>query len=258
MPEKTPQISYISSLQIAGLSPEQATIYECLLRNGPLPAGKIHIKTPYKRGLVYKILEQLEDSGVVIKNEQQGKVAIFEPAHPLKLKELAEKKEEQARLAQTALSGVLDQMTMDFNLVSEKPGVRLYEGIEGLQKTYDEILKYAKHVKIFASNLDAKDPKIAELIREQAKKQKRLNITVQALNSGDPSEEHVIERNSLQELGITSKYIKSLTIPSQIVIFDEYVSISSLSNELVTTIIQNKAIAQSFEIIFDSLWNLAT
>ncbi|MCK9379118.1 MAG: MarR family winged helix-turn-helix transcriptional regulator [Candidatus Moranbacteria bacterium] len=40
------------SLIQLGLSYTQAAVYETLLKNGPLPAGKIAKKTAFKRGLV--------------------------------------------------------------------------------------------------------------------------------------------------------------------------------------------------------------
>ena len=70
--------TYNQSLIQAGLSPEEALIYECLIKNGSSKAGKIALKTPLKRGLVYKTLDLLENQGLVIKHEDKGKVAVFE------------------------------------------------------------------------------------------------------------------------------------------------------------------------------------
>lgn len=143
-------MDYQQSLIHAGLDQEQALIYEVLLKNGPLPAGKIHQKTPLKRGLVYKRLDELGEIGLVIKTEQAGKVALFEPAHPLKLKEIAEQKEQQAKQAQSILQGVIAPLTSDYNLAIGKPGVQFYEGIEGVRT-------------VAFDNLNAKTPILAYL-----------------------------------------------------------------------------------------------
>lgn len=246
--------NYVQTLTQAGLTKEQAQIYEVLIKNGPLPASRIHHKTPFKRGLVYKLLDQLADAGLVAKKDEVGKVSIFEPAHPLKLVELAEKKEEQARNAQTALESIIDSLTSEFNLAVGKPGIRTYEGLIGIKKTHEEILRHAKNLKIFASNIDAKNDEIAELIRDQTNKQRRLGITTQALVAGVPGEVHVVDRQHLDSLGISIKKIPHLQLPSQIIIFEDFVAISSFDTELVTTIIQNNAISKSFKIIFDILW----
>jgi sugar-specific transcriptional regulator TrmB len=258
MPETNTQISYISSLQLAGLTPEQAEIYQVLLKNGPLPAGKIHQKTPYKRGLVYKLLDSMVESGVVIKRTDLAKIAIFEPAHPLKLKELAETKEKEAKQAQSALTGIIDQMTSEYNLVSGKPGVQFFEGIEGIQKAYEQILLNARQIKIFASNIDRNNPELNKLIEEQTKKQKRLGITTKAIGSLSDNLLSKQEVQNLQELNIELRRLPNFELPSQIIIFKDRVAISALTPELVTTIIQNSAISQTLELLFDTFWSIAS
>jgi sugar-specific transcriptional regulator TrmB len=258
MPETNTQISYISSLQLAGLTPEQAEIYQVLLKNGPLPAGKIHQKTPYKRGLVYKLLDSMVESGVVIKRTDLAKIAIFEPAHPLKLKELAETKEKEAKQSQSALTGIIDQMTSEYNLVSGKPGVQFFEGIEGIQKAYEQILLNARQIKIFASNIDRNNPELNKLIEEQTKKQKRLGITTKAIGSLSDNLLSKQEVQNLQELNIELRRLPNFELPSQIIIFKDRVAISALTPELVTTIIQNSAISQTLELLFDTFWSIAS
>lgn len=257
MAENLSSISYQQTLSVAGLTTDQATIYEVLLKNGALPAGKIHQKTPFKRGLVYKLLEQMVELGMVVKKTDGLKVAMFEPAHPLKLKELAEQQEQKARQAQSALNSVLDALTLDYYLISDKPGVKFYEGINGMEVVFDDILMHAKHLKIFASSLDAKNDQVAKLIQKQAKKQAKLGIKVQALTSANKNEEPVLDRSKLTELNISYKSLSGLALPSQITIYDQKIAITSLDKELITTFIENKAIATSFSIIFDLLWQNA-
>ena len=73
----------------SGLTRDQAKIYEVLLKNGVLPASKISLKAGLKRGLGYKIIEQLVVLGLVEKIDK--KVALFAPNHPSKIKELLKK-----------------------------------------------------------------------------------------------------------------------------------------------------------------------
>ncbi len=57
-------------------------MYESLLEKGPQKASPLSTWTGIKRGLVYKILEQLENMGLVEKKGGTGTVAVFYPAHP--------------------------------------------------------------------------------------------------------------------------------------------------------------------------------
>src|SRR3989304_3774716 len=131
---------YEQVLTQAGLTENQALIYEILIKTGPLPAGEICKKTPLKRGLVYKILDELTEIGLVEKKEKSREVAIFSPAHPLKIKTLAKEREEKAKDAQAALEGVLPKIISDFNLSISKPGVQFFEGLDGIKQVLEDTL----------------------------------------------------------------------------------------------------------------------
>lgn len=258
MAQENNKITYKQTLSFAGLTEDQADIYGLLIKNGPLPAGKIHQKTPFKRGLVYKILEQLIEQGIVIRIEEPGKVAIFEPAHPLKLQELAEQKEEEAKSAKSTLKGVMDQLVMDYNLTQGKPGVQFYEGISGFKKVHEEILLKAREVKIFASDVDAYNPKLRPLIQDQIKKQHRLGIKVKVIGNFLKQPISLKRIDELPGYEVDFRLLNNFRLPSQVFIFKDRVAISAINPELVTTIIQNQAIADTFSIVFDTLWQIAT
>ena len=137
---------YENALKQAGLTAEQAQIYEILLKTGPTTARKIAQASPIKRSLVYKILDDLGKLGLCTKKDEVGKVSVFGPAHPLKLKELAEAAEAKAKNAQAALENVLGALTSDFNMISGRPGVKFYEGVEGIKRMHQEILMENKEI----------------------------------------------------------------------------------------------------------------
>lgn len=251
------QISFTQTLSQAGLTIDQAGIYAILLANGPLPAGKIHQKSSLTRGLVYRLLDQLIEQGVVVKKEEPKKVAIFEPAHPFKLQELAEQKEEQAKSAKTALQGAMNQLVIDYNLLHGKPGVQFYEGVDGIKKVYDEILYNAREIKILSSNIDAYSPELRPLVDEQVKKQSRLGITARVIGNyfNSPTNPEAFQR--LIESDVQFKVLKDFPLPSQVIVFNDIVALSALTPELVTTIVHNKAIAETMSIIFNTLWGVA-
>ncbi|MEK7157337.1 MAG: helix-turn-helix domain-containing protein [Patescibacteria group bacterium] len=124
----------------AGLSGEQARLYESLVKSGPSPASDAARRAKVSRTLAYKVFIELATLGLVEKREDAGKVALFTAAHPLKLKELIEKREKEAKDALTALEGVLGQMTSEYNIAGGKPGVRFFEGAEGVRKILEDSL----------------------------------------------------------------------------------------------------------------------
>lgn len=259
MEVKTGLEQYQQPLIHAGLSPEQALIYEYLIKNGPSPAGKISLKTPLKRGLVYKILEQLTKIGLVTKKDQPGKVADFEPAHPLKLKALAEKREEQAKLAQTALNEIIDQLTSDFKLTIGKPGVRFYEGLEGVKKVaFDnlnskgEILAYVDMFNIEKYFSDINKKYVAVRERLAIKKRNLVNDTPE--NRKLLSEYH----RNITDIRLMKLKNMPMQFTSMLQIYDHKISYITMSAErMIGVIIDDKNIAEMHRQLYLYTWEFA-
>lgn len=245
---------YFEPLTKLGLSPDQAKIYEILLGTTLMPARLISRTAGVGRELTYVVLGQLENLELV-ERSTQGKIILFKAKHPRHIKKVLEKKRETVLIAEKAYQDVISAMVGDFNTVHNKPFIRFYEGTEGLEKTYSHILKYAKTVHVIRSLYDYENPELRALITEQLKKQaaKKIRSFVISPHLPHMSKElltHSIERN------ITRKIIpkEKFTLPSQVIIYNNTVSITSMKKDIVTTIIENEDIAETFRNIFQYMW----
>lgn len=127
-----------------GLTQTQAALYETLVQHGPLNARRASFLAGVSRTLGYKIFNELEKLGLVVKKDELGSVAVFSPAHPLKLKELAEKRLDEAMGAKKTLDIAIFQLISDFNKSSGQPEVQILEGISGLKEFLDDQLAQKK------------------------------------------------------------------------------------------------------------------
>lgn len=247
---------YEQTLLKSGLSAEQAVIYEVLLKNGPLPAGEISKKALLKRGLTYKVLDELIKLGLVNKNNKT-KVLRFEPTHPLRLKELAESKEQEARVAQEALAGVISNLVSDFNLISGKPGVQYFEGAAAIRILADDTLKSGNEVltyldyEVMDKYLPAEN---ARYIAERVKKgiYKRIigpdNLYVRSLEA------------KLKKNLVSMRLIPKSSVPftSIVQIYDKKVSFLSYDERRrIGVIIDDPFISQMHRTLFEALWEKA-
>lgn len=255
--ENGQEASYIAYLVQAGLDKDQATIYECLIKNGQLPAGKISQKTPLKRGLVYKILDDLVETGLVIKHEEPKKVAVFEPAHPLKLKELAEKKEEQAKSAQLVLESILNPLVSEFNLVIGKPGVMLFEGLDGIKKVINDTLRSRTEILSYA-DIESIIKYLKNVNDEYVESRERLKIKKRGIVLDTP-----FARNYLANYhkNVTeTRLIKFDAPPFQSVmyIYDNKISYITISlQRMIGVIIEDPNLFQMHRYLFEFTWNSA-
>ena len=244
----------------AGLSEEQSAIYSALLDKGPLKAGSIATWTGLKRGLIYKVLDQLENMGLVSKKGGDGTVAVFAPEHPSQLAVIMERKEKSFALAKEAVSFSLGALSSKFNLLSGKPNVQFYEGKEGVEKVLedtlnskDEVLTYVDMEIVEKYFKDINDKYVTK--REKLGIKKRLlviennysNALFQKWNKEKP------DFFSVTDLKMAKTPIEG--VEGAIQIYENKIGIITISNEnLISIIIEDIRINKLFKSMFEALY----
>jgi len=241
------------SLIQLGLTYTQSVVYETLLKNGPLPAGKIAKKTSFKRGLVYKILEDLAKTGLIQKNEEKGKVAVFETKHPLELRGFAEKRQQEARDAKLALEGVLPAIVSEFNLASSKPGILFFEGEEGAKQVINDTLSSRTDIYTYA-DMEEVNKYMKKINAEYAKKRDRLKVEKKVLLV-DSEYTHKILAD-YQKTNLDIRFVKNTSHFATVMqIYDQKVSYVAMSEKkMIGIIIQDPNIYAMHKVLFESMW----
>lgn len=244
------------SLIQVGLSYPQSIIYEALLKNGPLPASKIAQKTSFKRGLIYKTLEDLVKAELVKKDEKPGKVAIFEAKHPTSLRSFAEKKEQRAKDAKLALEGVLPSIISDFNLVSGQPGVLFYEGEEGMRIILEDTLKSKTDVYLFLNSTALQEEKKFIAINEKYKRKRELaGVKKKIIRVGErPMTEKVNKKyGAITEVKYLNK--ESCPFKASVQIYDNKISFQIIDKgQIISILIDNRNMYEMHKAWFEFMW----
>lgn len=253
---QTITMNYKESLKKLGLTADQAAIYQELIKVPLLPARMIATKSGVARELTYIVLGQLEQKGLVERSES-GKVILFRAKNPGYLKQLVDQKKARALDAEATYQEVIADLVSDFNVGHGKPFIRFYEGVDGLQKSYEHLLKHAKTVYVIRSLFDYEHKDVRAAVTRQLEAQAKKGIRSYVISPKLPHMRaekvmHNTERN------ITRKVVplEKLELPSQVIIYNNTVSITSLKSDMVTTVIENKDIAETFKKIFDYLWEV--
>jgi len=247
---------YSASLTQAGLTAQQAAVYETLVKLGSVPARKLALGSSLSRPLAYKVLDELESMGLAEKHDAPRKVATFSAAHPLKLKEIAEKRFSEAQNAKMAVDGTLQKLISDFNLQSGKPGVRFYEGLEGIQAVLDDSLTAKTEIYSYA-DLESIEKYISDINKRYVRDRERLNIKKKGMVIDTP-----FARNFLKNYapGVTeTKLIERESAPFRTVmqIYDGKISYITLSDEnLIGVIIADQRIHEMHRDLFQHLWDI--
>jgi len=248
---------YEQHLQAAGLSKDQALLYETLVSEGPLPASILSHKARLPRTLTYAILDQLESLGLVEKRKEKGSVTTFSPAHPFKLQELSRKRLQEAQEASTAIDGALAAIISQFNTSIGQPGIRILQGTDGLRELYADVLRERQSILLIRSPNDNNFPGAKDVLKSHIAKQAAVGISVRAITRVRPgTREEMLAVDKKRR--VTRRTIPNFKPPAQVLIYGNKVAITSYNEQIITTIIENKDIVETFRLIFEVMWNAAT
>ena len=245
-----------SILQKLNLNESEILVYETLLQNGEQSARQITLKTPLKRGLVYKTLEDLETKGLIIKNDETNKVSTFTPIHPNVLKGLAEQQLKQAREAKENLDNELGSFISMYNLANNKPGVEFYEGLEGLEKSLNDTLISNETIYTYLNILPA-NKQISTLSDQNEKQRIIKNISKKIILSSNSSLKNYTHTKLTETR--TLKIKKHFDFYNIINIYSDKISFLTFKNNtFITTTIHNKYLYKIQRFYFESLWENLT
>lgn len=249
-------MKYIDELITIGMTKDQAAVYETLLSSLVLPVRVIAQKSGISRELTYVVLGQLIENGFVEKLASETKVALYRALHPETIHILIDNKKRKADEAASAYERVLTDMSSHFNSVRNRPHVKFFEGLEGLKQTYEDMIASTKKVYLFRSLLDHDHPEVRPLVLEQIQKQVEAGIRSYVISPKLPHMSGELYRHNM-ERNITRKIIpvEKFSLPAQIMIYGNKVSITSFKKEMSTTIVENSEIAETFLKLFQYVWD---
>lgn len=248
---------YEKILTAAGLSAKEAEIYEIILGIGQAPASEIYKKTAYKRGLVYKLLEQLAEKGLIIKIEKPRKVAIFRVEHPNKINERLEEQAQKVNYYKRTMGELMPQLVSNYNLAFNKPGIRFFEGKDGLKKVLADTLTARETIYSYV-DMEAIDKYIPGINRDYVKKREKLNINKKGIVLDSPFTRKLLQDYHTNVTDTRFMDYTKYTFSSIMQIYDNRVVYISLSKDsFMSILIQDKNIYQMHKQIFEFNWQNA-
>ncbi len=257
-------LSYTTPLSAAGLTREQAIVYEALIKLPHVPVSTLAkaLTHPHtlSRPLIYKVLDELVQLNLIEKTDSPGKVASFAPKHPTGVLSLLEAQKKQLEQAQSQCAPVVESLTSLFNLSSGKPGVQYFEGKDGLWELLLDSLRATEEIVTYA-DLEAIGRYIPDLNAEYSALREEKQVKKRGLVIDSPEARKFLA--SYDGAVTTTKLIPSTSkfkpFQTNTQIYDNKISYMTLSDQyLIGLIITDQYIANTHKYLFESLWELAS
>ena len=243
-------------LQELGLTKSQATTYATLIKNSPCSPPALAALVDESRTNTYKILESLEQMGLVAKDDSSKKIR-YSANSPTFLRHIAEQKKRQAEATANKLEAALPELMDQYFAYSLQPKVSYFQGKEGILKIYEDQLHTAKEVLSVRSLHDVIgiDHATMHALRNKIAdaKIKRRSITQDHTQTKHllPHERiDIATSDKLMHLTRTWIHEKDYTAPVEWSTYGDKVSIVSFDKESVGMIIESPQIADSFRQLF--------
>lgn len=246
-----------NQLKNAGLTSVQTEIYSYLLENGEFKASLLakNIKRP--RGVVYKGLDELIELGLVEKRDDKDMISVFRADHPSKLEQMYDNKETSIKRSKRIFIESLPDLVSTYNITLNKPGIKFYEGTEGIKRVINDTLTSKEIIYTYA-DAEAVVKHIDKINQEYVKKRDKLDIKKRMILIDSPFTRNYLKNYHRETTDMRLIDYKLFPFNSVMQIYNNKISYITLSDTgKIGVIIEDKNIYQMHKSLFEFTWSKA-
>ncbi|MBD3299997.1 MAG: winged helix DNA-binding protein [Candidatus Moranbacteria bacterium] len=251
------------TLQSSGLTKSQAEVLNFLLEKGAKKASVIAKNLKKPRQAAYKNLEELIKMELVERVDKDKKVSLFRARHPSKIETLFEEQEKELKQRRRVFRQTIPDLTSLYNLSINKPGVRFYEGFEGVKKVLqdtllekDEILTFLNSKQVFANS--PQNQESLDLNDWYWKKREKLGIKKRIIDIQDESVRKMYKELGEDYYALTQVNFlkdKEVSFNATIQIYNNKIAYQVVNKDnVISVIIEDKNIHGLNKTMFEALW----
>lgn len=239
---------YEPILETLGLDAKEARVYEHILHFGQSRVTPILRAVPIKRGDLYNVLRRLEQKKLIEPIKDIKKLT-YTPTDPQALETLAKAKERKLTEAKDSIATLYGI----YNLAMGKPGIRFFEGIDGIKQVLNDSLNATTEILAY-SDIDGLLKHLRKYAVWYAAERRRKKIRERAIVSDTPVARKYLSGYNKEVTQIAfvphTKYRFSLEMN----IYDNKVFYATLREPFIAVLIEDKAIADTHRAIFEHNW----
>jgi LmbE family N-acetylglucosaminyl deacetylase/predicted transcriptional regulator len=237
-----------------GLTSAQANTYLELVKAGSLTPPQLAKRIAESRTTAYMALSRLEEVGLAMK-QAGAKKQTYEPASPSALEKFLAGRQRELAETERAYREAMPNLLSYYYTYRGKPGVRFFEGGDGLEKLYEDILRTREEVDVVRTTADqeyfgdGRDPET--MLGRYLNQRSKLGIRSQLLAPALPGPMEWAKANDVRlKRKVTWHPPKAYTAPVEVNVYGKKVSFISFGDETVGTIIESPQIAEAMRELY--------
>lgn len=245
-----------SQLEKAGLTKNEALVYNTLLKHGELIVSRLSRFTGLTREYIYVIAKELKLKEL-IEEIPNRKILTFKILPPINLKNYIKKKKNTIEEEEAIIESILPELTNHFNLANNfKAEISSFKGEEGIKHIMDGVF-YGDNIPREILIIETPNNKsMISYLNNHSKKMSRAGINVKIVC---PNLIKLPEKIDGEKIKREVRYIDNqfFNFPSEISIGKNKVFFTSYNNPKIVIAVRNKNIHDTFYNLFQFLWNIA-
>lgn len=243
------------NLAATGLNETDTKIYVKLLEKKFWKPSELANSVNENRTTVYKVLNKLIENKLVTKDES-GKTLKYSASNPTRLLEISNEKKREQENSANLLNTSVQMLLSEYVKNNEQPGVRYFQGIEGIEQ-------------IFADQVKDKQPIYFQLSSQAIDYygfDKMHDLRMMAVNAGIPrysivADNHKATKNYIEtdkQYLLTRTWLKKedYTAPMEWGVYGNKLYILTFGKDAMGLIINSEAVAEGFMQVFNLLVKL--
>jgi predicted transcriptional regulator len=249
-------LNCMANLAAAGLSPTLTKAYTELIKQPSVAPAAFAASINETRTNGYKLLDELVSLGLAEKYEDKKKFR-YRAQNPQRLLQLSQQRREEIIAQESVMAPQVENLTHEFFMVSDRPGVRFYQGKERIRDIYFEMLETGQDLYLIRSPHDITFYD-KELYIELMKLRTEKGINTYALTPDVPSALHDPLTDRKNNFFRTWIRAEDYDAPVEWNISGNRVAIISYGKEAFATFIESAQIAASLRQLFRLLQKQVT
>ena len=242
-------------LKEIGLTDGESKVYMALLKLGQTTSGTIVEEAKVTRSKIYDILERLKNKGLVSYITKES-TKYFSAADPSNIIEYLNNKEEEIEKQKKSIREILPLIEKQYKKAIEKNIAEIFLGVKGMQNAFNILVDEFNSKDIYYAFGAGKgeDVKQVKLFFERLHQQRVKKRVKSFIIFNDASRK--LFKTQEKSKFVKVKYLIEST-PAAINIYKNYTIMAILTEEPITFLIRNKAVADSFREYFKIMWRIA-
>lgn len=258
MQRKNEKNNIVSVLEKLGLGENEALLYSVMLRHPKSTVQELTTRSTFPRTMLYYVLNQLTQKGLVSTSKDKWRT-LYITENPERLYEVLAQKEKEFAKQSHAVREIIPELKNKYRLAGERPGVRIFEGIDEYKKALEDIIISKPKVVFAYETLGKKKPglEVRELheYRRVVKKIQKNTIFFESKESVQYLSKRKYD-DFTQFRNTEEETVKHFDV--DLVLYDGKILYTSYDEREPTAIlIENKALYTMQQNLFQSIWGTA-